>query len=184
MTNAWDMNAVIDRYEQNQCAYHNWSHVQDLFLTWHTMGFGMPTHEMQLAIQFHDVVYDPMRSDNEEQSVAFMRSMLADTFSESVLERVESMILATKHHDSDDFETQLFLDLDMSILGRSWEDFLVYCDKIRAEYSFVSDEAFEKGRKGFFQKCLERKHIFLTGAFRQKFEAQARSNISKYLEGV
>jgi len=174
---------VIDRHAQNKCAYHDWSHVRDLIFTWHSMGLGELRLETCLAIQFHDAVYDPRRGDNEEQSVAFMRSLLSDKFPEDVLARVEGMILATKHHESPDLETQLFLDLDMSILGRQWEAFSAYCDKIRAEYAFVSDADFEKGRRGFFQRTLARPNIFLTEVFRARFETQARSNISRYLEG-
>jgi predicted metal-dependent HD superfamily phosphohydrolase len=74
---------------------------------------------VDLAIFFHDVVYDAHSGSNEEDSAQLFRTLLPhlDT---PILERVVHYILETKKHAvsaSGDRDLQLFVDFDMAVLG-------------------------------------------------------------------
>jgi predicted metal-dependent HD superfamily phosphohydrolase len=78
--------------------------------------------EVELAIWFYDVMYDPRRSDNEEKSAAWAEAVIEQSgLSREIAERVRSLILATRHReDVTDRDAQLLADVDLSILGREY----------------------------------------------------------------
>ncbi|MBM9575794.1 hypothetical protein JWG45_01380 [Leptospira sp. 201903070] len=63
-----------------------------------------------------------------------------------------SQILATKGHPtSEDLDTNIFLDADLSILGEEWDLYSGYCKNIRKEYSIYSDSDYKIGREECFE---------------------------------
>jgi len=135
--------------------------------------------EEELAIWFHDAVYDPRRSDNEEASAGYAMETLGKLTEKEILERIRSLILATRHTDpprSDD--ERLIADIDLAILGSSAEEYREYEDGIRREYSWVPEDRFKAGRTEVLARFLERDHVYHTGHFREKYEANARANLS------
>jgi predicted metal-dependent HD superfamily phosphohydrolase len=176
-------NSLVTLYSEPHRDYHNLKHIHNL-LGWFEK-FRINIIDFQtlgLAIWFHDVIYDPRRSDNEEQSANLAVGRLKYL---KVLDRqtamVRQMILATKTHDSTglDCDGKLFLDLDLSILGADALAYQAYSRAIRKEYSFVPEPLYRNGRERVLQSFLSRKFIYLTDACREKFELQARENIKK-----
>jgi len=79
---------------------------------------------------------------------------------------------------------QLFLDLDVSILGAPVEEYNTYAKQIRKEYSSFSWEEYRKGRMEVMTAFLQRERIFLTDHFHATYEQQARSNIQRELNSL
>ena len=138
---------------------------------------------MELCIYFHDVIYDPTKKDNEEQSaVLFLKYAEEEKLDELLKKEVETIILATKNHavrqPNESLECQVFLDLDLSILGADAATYGIYCENIRKEYSFVPQAAFVKGRTSVFLSFLSMPSLFRTDPGKTAWEAQARHNIA------
>jgi len=180
---AW--RALDAGYSEPQRAYHNWSHIRAM-LDGLDAARGMPEFdgvdfdEVELAIFFHDAIYDPRAKDNEEKSAALFRDMCADGSPDQAGDqRVAKMILATATHAPNaDLATRLLLDLDLRVLGGASEQYSAYARAVRAEYSFVPYQAWRDGRAAVLRRFLERDRIFQTAHFSHLYEARARKNIA------
>lgn len=181
--------AVEDGYHEDHRAYHGWIHIgamlNDLDSIRSIPEFtSLDLDEIELAVFFHDVVYEPRATDNEAQSAAIFREAAAG-MSEDKIERVVDMILATIHHTAtDDPQTQLLLDLDLAILGATPNEYRRYCGAIRAEYEHVSQADWKKGRAKVIEKFLARPVIYQTPHFNSLLEENARAHIRDELEAL
>lgn len=168
--------------------YHNLSHIKLLLqLLESCQTRAKHPDSLRFSIWFHDVVYDPRKSDNEEASARLAAdSMLELGVDTSTRELVQKMILATKGHQSDSSseDTKLFLDLDLSILGMTEEIYQQYRKVIREEYSWVSDALYREGRSKVLKSFLDRERIYATAEMNQKYELQARKNIDAEIESL
>ena len=83
---------------------------------------------VELAIWFHDVVYDTRAADNEERSAQLAQAWLGEVHAEpALIEAVSRLVLATKKHDpSLHADAALLVDVDLSILGQPQEQFWEY----------------------------------------------------------
>ncbi|MFH2112659.1 MAG: N-methyl-D-aspartate receptor NMDAR2C subunit [Candidatus Bathyarchaeota archaeon] len=174
---------LVKRYSEPHRHYHNLPHISRCLqeLT-EARSHAHHPFEVELALWFHDAVYDPRRSDNEEASAGYAMETLGKLTEKEILERIRSLILATKHTDpprSDD--ERLIADIDLAILGSPAEEYREYEDGIRREYSWVPEDRFKAGRTEVLARFLERDHVYHTGHFREKYEANARANLSHSL---
>jgi len=136
---------------------------------------------IEVAIWFHDCIYDPTRRDNEEASAHVAERSLGECgISADQIQRVRELILATKHAvQPTDPDSQLLVDIDLAILGSAPATFDEYERGIRLEYAHVPDEAFANGRAQILEMFLARPRIFLTECFRRRFESSARQNLAR-----
>jgi predicted metal-dependent HD superfamily phosphohydrolase len=133
---------------------------------------------------FHDVVYDPKASDNEQRSADILRDMSAG-IDVGLIANVCSMILATeKHRPSTDASTKLLLDLDLAVLGAAPAEYDAYVTGVRQEYSFLPDEKWNAGRKKVLERFLERPVVYQTSHFRHLLEQNARQNILREISSI
>lgn len=114
-------------------------------------------------------------------------------------DKINNIILATKHHSLDQFdlsqhhpdarkinlnplyadEIKLFLDIDMLVFSKKFEDYLSDVAKLRLEFILFDDKQWKKGRLEFLKKLSQRKRIYYNDSFYQKYEKIARENIVK-----
>lgn len=141
---------------------------------------------MLLAIVYHDFVYSATHKDNEERSARVMRDrMVKSGLPAPLIERTAFHILATKQHaPSNDPDTDLFTDADLSILGSSPERYHVYADQVRREYRRFPDLLYKPGRRKVLAHFLAMPRIFKTPYFWARFEEQARVNLNAELGGI
>jgi predicted metal-dependent HD superfamily phosphohydrolase len=142
--------------------------------------------EAEFAIWLHDVVYDPHASDNEEMSATIAGKILSELgCPETKAKKIRELILITKHiQPPATTDEQLILDIDLSILGQPANIFDEYERHIRAEYSWVPEEAYRIGRSKVLQSFLGRTSIYNTERFVKLYENQARANILKALAAL
>src|SRR5215212_1972660 len=108
------------QFEQLQAAYsephrfyHNAVHILDCLQQFDSVRhLATRADEVELAIWYHDIVYNPRASDNEERSAAWAKRDLenANINSEKV-GRIVDLIMATKH-DSEPATTDAELMVD------------------------------------------------------------------------
>lgn len=176
---------LLAAWSEPHRAYHNLDHLLSCLAEWrHGREGGEADAQVQLALLFHDAIYDPQSSDNEERSADWAEraglelGLRAD--SRAVIGR---MILATKAHGhAADEATRRLLDIDLSVLGADPARFAAYDAGIRQEYRHVPDEAYRQGRARVLQSFLDREPIYLTASFRERYEAVARRNLAQAIQ--
>ncbi|GAX26283.1 hypothetical protein FisN_16Lh114 [Fistulifera solaris] len=160
--------------------YHTAVHVQEMLLYFHSLRpqFLLSAEQQRaviLAIFFHDAIYDATSNTNEEDSVKLFQSFETNGL-------VDNMILATKSHHSGDLSdtsaVAFFLDLDLSVLGKTEEAYQQYAILIRKEYSHVPQETYCQKRADILETFLQQQNIYKTSLFREMFEERARSNLA------
>ena len=170
------------RYSESHRAYHNLAHVADCLEEFESAkNLVHDPAAVEMAIWYHDSVYDPRAKDNEEQSAGLAAKVGSEIGLPNPLnQQVNNLILATKKHDpSLDHDAAVMVDVDLSILGKEPRRFDEYENQIRQEYSWVSDEAFAAGRMAVLESFLTRPVIYSTESFRNKYEHQARENLKR-----
>jgi predicted metal-dependent HD superfamily phosphohydrolase len=180
-------NQLLAAYSEAQRAYHTLQHLRECLAHFEAAAsLAQRPDEVELALWFHDAVYDPRAADNEERSAEWARrSILAAGCDEAVAQRVQALVLATQGHQAgDDPDTRLLLDIDLTILGAAPARFDEYGRQIRAEYAHVPAEEFRVRRQRVLQGFLERPHIYATEVFRAALEQRARDNLARALAGL
>lgn len=118
--------------------------------------FSQKEYEMLvLASLFHDAVYEPANSDNEEKSADFFMSCCEDNSNPDILE-VRQMILDTKDHKASGRLSKIFSEFDMSIVERDLDSLMEWEKGISDEYSMYPKEQYKEGRLKFLESLLDR----------------------------
>ncbi|HEY8563492.1 MAG TPA: hypothetical protein VIL74_24145 [Pyrinomonadaceae bacterium] len=179
---------LISKYSENHRAYHNLSHVFDLLRNAAASDTAIGDYEsVRSAIWFHDVIYEPPSRTNEIESARLAVESLSDlNFPESMIEKVERMILATQRHDAAELDAdgKLFLDLDLGILGANPVIYYKYSKAIREEYAFVPEDLYRVKRREVLEAFLERESIYYTEEWRESHEGTARANIANEIKAL
>ena len=177
-------------YGEEHRAYHTWDHILALLdhferLEWHD------PMSVEVALFWHDVIYEPLSSTNEADSAAMMREAMIGRADNTLLERAEAIVLATAKHQvpaaADDALAQdcaLFLDMDLSILGAPREEFEKYDRAIRQEFIAIPDQVFLPRRRAVMAGFLERERLFLTDTFHQIYDVAARANLTRLVASL
>ena len=156
--------------------YHNLAHIAHLL----TLLDGTKSHtpELELAIWFHDIIYDPKSSDNEAQSALFFTQKFNHLVHPGLIKNTARLILATdpSRPRTKAPDELLLVDLDLSILGAAPDDYLTYTKAIRQEYLHVPDADFAAGRTKILQRFLTGP-IYHTNHFTH-LEEPARRNLN------
>ena len=181
------MNQLVAAYSERHRHYHTLQHLRECLAHAEAVRtLARRPAELELALWFHDAVYDPHRGDNEERSAQWAHaSVVAAGCDAAIADRVRDLVLATRHHEAhEDVDTQLLVDIDLSILGASYSRFDEYERQVRAEYAHVDDAAFRAGRSRFVQGLLARPSLFATDVYRGTLEKRARENLQRSLEAM
>jgi predicted metal-dependent HD superfamily phosphohydrolase len=135
---------------------------------------------LQLAIFYHDIIYNSLSKNNEIESAALAVEQLSKTnFPTEKIKLVEQFIVSTQKHFPiiEQLDLPYFLDFDLAILGTERSIYIDYAEKIRKEYKWVPTFLYNKNRKKVLQHFLEREHIYFTEIFRNQYEENARKNL-------
>jgi predicted metal-dependent HD superfamily phosphohydrolase len=164
--------------------YHNLSHLNSMVALILPLGNLVRNGDaVTMAIFYHDLVYDPLGKDNEEESARRARNRLeALKFPDFLIKDTEALIRATKMHQlSDNEDINYFIDADLSILGSDPVNYQQYAVDIRREYRLVPDLLYKPGRRKVLERFLSQPYIFKTPDFRLRFEDSARINLEREL---
>jgi predicted metal-dependent HD superfamily phosphohydrolase len=174
--------ALLSAYREPHRRYHTLRHLDEFFTQLQLIG-SLAEHpaEVELALWFHDAVYDTRRHDNEERSAQWAAQAIAPVSSEAA-KRVHGLVLATRHAaEPRGIDTAIVLDIDLSILGASEARFDEYEAEVREEYAWVAEPAYRGERRRILAGFVARASIFNTRAFVERYEAQARANLARAL---
>jgi predicted metal-dependent HD superfamily phosphohydrolase len=172
--------ALTQAYAESQRHYHTQQHIAECLAEFdEARHLAKEPRAIELALWFHDAVYDPKAGDNEERSAAIAKQCLSDAGLPELATTVAALVMVTKSHESGSgSDAPLMKDVDLSILGQNPERFAEYETQIREEYSFVPNVLFNFKRAQILQRFLDRPRIYSTDHFNGKYEKAARRNLA------
>jgi len=174
---------LLGRMNNMRLHYHTFLHILATFDFAEENNVYLQKHE-QLAIWFHDAIYDISLTTNERQSGEFMIALLKNYIPHEEYMDAYDIILDTAKHTSilKHNSSDLVLDLDVSNFAYNREMHLIANAAIQAEYPSLTDAEFAIGRLKFLDEFMDKGFIFRTPLFKDKFEQQARDNIQLDLQ--
>jgi predicted metal-dependent HD superfamily phosphohydrolase len=193
---------LLGLYQSKGRYYHTLDHIADLLARLDARdhsGLMGNRLEIEMAIWFHDAIYDVRSTTNEDDSAQLAASFFATVgiapakmIDHGVLRyrdnsifagRVLDAIEATKHTGVEVIAhgARVMLDLDLAGLADPWERFDENNAKIRREYAIYNDEQWRWGRAKFVTSILARPHIFYG---QRELEKPARENLQRHLRDL
>jgi len=159
LLNKWniklDYNILLSMWNESHRHYHTQNHLLDLIENINKKIFEQKDYEkMILCALFHDCVYDPMMSNNEEESANFFMKCCQEK-TQDILD-VKQMILDTKTHESNSKLSEKFNKLDMNIVERDYDSLLEWEKGISLEFSAYDKYLYKEGRLTFLESILDK----------------------------
>jgi predicted metal-dependent HD superfamily phosphohydrolase len=176
---------IETNYSSKKRHYHSLQHLENLFEQLTEIKSEVQNWETILfTLYYHDIIYNSMKSDNEEKSAELAEKRMKQiSISNETIKLCKEQILATKSHIKlANYDTNCFIDADLSIFGQTWETYSHYYKNIRKEYAIYPDLIYNSGRKKVLNHFLAMDRIFKTDFFYNKFEIQAKLNLQKEIE--
>ena len=175
---------LIAQYSGRTRHYHTIQHLDEC-LAWlpNTCSLAQNPYEVELALWFHDAIYDTKRQDNELKSAEWAKaSALTSGLPLPVAERIYDLVMATRHTaQPESTDAKVLVDIDLSILGAPEERFDEYERQVREEYAWVPALLFRRKRRQILEEFVARPRLFNTAFFLESHEAQARLNLKRSL---
>lgn len=190
---------IAVRYSEHQRAYHTLDHIQQLFGQFEQIKHRLNEPDIiALAMYYHDVIYEPTRSDNELKSAEFAVEVLGHYLDADQCQHIYALIMMTASHEIDEFDewsdivkeknsysdAAYLLDMDLSILGASWSAYEKYAKAVRQEYLHVSMADYCVGRTEVLKGLLAHPKLYLTDCYYEQLEFQARDNIKREVNSL
>ncbi|WP_435979147.1 HD domain-containing protein [Psychrobacter sp. DM4] len=174
---------IATRYSEHTRAYHTLEHLTQLFSQFDKIKDALAQPDIvALAVYYHDVIYDPRRSDNELKSAEYVQEKLHSCLDSKQCQRIYELIIMTANHNvigaDNSLDAAYLLDMDLSILGAPWMDYEQYAQAVRKEYAHVPKANYRTGRIAVLESLLAHPKLYLTEHYDQ-LESQARSNIRR-----
>ena len=171
---------LLDAYSEPQRHYHTIQHIVECLAFFHQIKNQLNDPiAVELAIWFHDAIYNPQAIDNEEKSAELMEQYCSQLFEKAQLQKVYEWIIATKKHSpATDQDLNYLLDIDLAILGSSKRRFAEYEQQIQQEYSWVDADLYRVKRAEVLNYFFEMKPLYQTEYFRDLLEAQDKYNLT------
>lgn len=191
---------LLAAWAEPQRKYHTTAHLADVLARIDVLaphaphaphaadGADIPdTAAVELAAWFHDAVYRPDRSENEERSAALAERALPELgIDAATTAEVARLVRLTVTHDPAPGDTngEVLCDADLAVLAGTPTEYAAYAAAVRAEYGFVPDGAFRDGRAAVLRQLLALPRLFRTPYGAAHWEAPARANLAEELEGL
>ncbi|WP_031015729.1 hypothetical protein [Streptomyces sp. NRRL F-5727] len=179
---------LLGRWAEPQRRYHTVTHLKAVLDRIDELtdqgGEGGELELVRLAAWFHDAVYRPDRSENEERSAHLAERALREAgLTEHEVTEVARLVRLTVTHDPapGDLNGETLCDADLAILATDPDTYRGYTAAVREEYAFVPDDAFREGRAAVLRHLLGLPRLFRTPYGAAVWEEKARENIEREL---
>ncbi|MBE8477109.1 HD domain-containing protein [Streptomyces justiciae] len=177
---------LLRRWQEPQRRYHTVEHLAAVLDRIDVLEeYADDPNAVRLAAWFHDAVYLPERSTNEERSARLAERALPEAgVPSATTAEVARLVRLTVTHDpaDDDRDGQVLCDADLAILAAPPSAYAAYTAAVREEYHFVPNEAFREGRSAVLRQLLDLPRLFRTPYGAAEWEATARYNLAAELE--
>ncbi|WSR28418.1 hypothetical protein OG974_19575 [Streptomyces sp. NBC_00597] len=165
--------------------YHTTAHLADVLARIDVLApHAADPAAVELAAWFHDAVYRPDRSENEERSAALAERALPELGIDAArTAEVARLVRLTVTHAPvpGDTNGEVLCDADLAVLAGGPDAYAAYVAAVRAEYGFVPEDAFRTGRAAVLHQLLALPRLFRTPYGSAHWEAPARRNLAAEL---
>lgn len=181
---------ILPAHSEKGRHYHNLNHLEHLLRSIDAeRNADHDYHTLVFTTFYHDIVYYPLKKDNEQKSAKVAAINLAElNVPSDIIEKVTAIINATANHmlisEKESTTMQLFLDADLGILGADRARYVQYIDEIRQEYRIIPAILYNPGRRKILEGFLKEAHLFRTASFRKQYEEKARANIQFEIDSL
>ncbi|WP_329197133.1 MULTISPECIES: HD domain-containing protein [unclassified Streptomyces] len=176
---------LLAAWAEPQRRYHTTAHLADVLARIDVLApHAQDQAAVELAAWFHDAVYRPDRSENEERSAALAERALPELGIDAArTAEVARLVRLTVTHDPAPGDTngEVLCDADLAVLAGPPDAYAAYVAAVRAEYGFVPDDAFRDGRAAVLRQLLGLPRLFRTPYGTAHWEATARRNLAAEL---
>ena len=157
----WDIDIktidILNRWNEPHRFYHTKEHLKDLFKQikndFDKKEYNIGTYEkLMLVALFHDIIYDPFSSLNEENSAEFFLNC-SQNHCLDIMD-VRRAILDTKNHDSDNRLSKIFNNFDIKIVEREYNSLLKWEEGIYNEFKDCGNTVYAPARIEFLKKMV------------------------------
>ena len=149
---------IDSMYSENHRHYHTFEHIADLLYQLNILDL-FNDNVLFLATIFHDIIYDPKKTDNEERSaelfkIWFPKGRNDSRITDEEIDEVETIILESKHNGKITTpKSQIFQDLDLRITQTTdLSELIDFENKIFLEYQFVDYSIYKEKRIEVLEK--------------------------------
>lgn len=170
---------LVTLWVQPHRRHHNLVHLREVLDAVNILaadGIVFDADPVELAVWFHDAVYEIGRDDNELRSALLAQEMLPPDVSGEVARLV--LITETHQVEPGDVNAAVLSDADLSVLGSGSDRYARYEAEVREEYDVVPDAVFDRERVRVLGALLDQDSIFHTLPGRERWEDNARRNVS------
>ncbi|MDI9885959.1 hypothetical protein QMZ92_16620 [Streptomyces sp. HNM0645] len=176
---------LLGRWAEPQRRYHTTDHLVAVLDRIDVLAeYADDIDLVRLAAWFHDAVYLPERSTNEERSARLAERALPELgVGRAGVEEVSRLVLLTRTHTAqdDDANGKVLCDADLAVLASPPDAYERYAAAVREEYGFVPDDAFRAGRADVLRHLLGLPRLFRTPYGQREWEEAARRNAAAEL---
>jgi predicted metal-dependent HD superfamily phosphohydrolase len=175
---------LIAAWSEPQRRYHSVAHLRDC-LRELDASESSDRDLVELALWYHDAIYKPGASDNEERSAEMLLTDCTELgIAAPLAARAAELVRSTTHALCAQTDAErLLLDIDLSILGSDALRFMAYEYGVEEEYRFIPTREFRIARRRFLASLLGRPYLFHTARFRARYEKRAREQLAALLRG-
>ncbi|MBH5336366.1 hypothetical protein IHE55_16905 [Streptomyces pactum] len=177
---------LLARWAEPRRHYHTTAHLVSVLDHVDTLaGHAADPVAVRLAAWFHDAVYVPERSTNEEASARLAERALTEAGVPAPrVAEVARLVRLTADHDPAPGDTngEVLCDADLAVLAGSPQQYAGYAAAVRQEYGFVPHDAFREGRSAVLRHLLGLPRLFRTPYGHEHWERTARFNLGTELE--
>jgi predicted metal-dependent HD superfamily phosphohydrolase len=179
--------SLISAYSERHRCYHTLAHVSDCLRHLDTCSALInEPRELELALWFHDAIYNPLSGNNERKSADWAISFLStNSANDDLKAKIHGLILATKHDASPHTKDEsILVDIDLAILGSDATTYNRFEKAIRQEYKIIPIFLYQKKRAELLKRFLERPLIYQNEPFKSEREQQARANLANAISNL
>jgi predicted metal-dependent HD superfamily phosphohydrolase len=176
---------LLQHYREPHRAYHTLQHLDECLQVRRRVNAACQAYaEIDLALWFHDAIYQPRRRDNELRSAQWLDDVARDSgLGAEMRRRLYDLIMVTRHDGAPaSADEAVLVDTDLAILGASAERFAEYHQQVRHEYRHVPLFVYRRKRRQILEGFLARGRIYTSAPYFDAFEQQARVNLARAID--
>ncbi len=177
----------MNRYEEPHRRYHTVEHLREVLAAFDGLAdLAADPVAVELAVWFHDTVYDPTAFGGWNESAS--AELAAEALTELGVDagrvaEVARLVELTADHavEPGDVNGAVLADADLTIFSAPPDRYARYATDVRAEYAHVDDDAWRRGRLAVLDAFLSRPRLYLTDRAHSMCDTAARRNLAAEL---
>lgn len=184
---------LVHYYNQPWRYYHTLVHIDNCLTKFDEIRHLLKDPDsVELAIWFHDAIYEFWADDNEGMSASLAIFFLVQLMGlpKKSANRVAYLIERTKHFSKDKEryepttnDAKFMVDIDLhSGLGGDWQCFQKNWELNNGEFNWKDKNELMRGQLGMFTNFHRRAPLYKTDYFRERYEERTKQNIERAIK--